>query len=157
MTAEDVSDYRLAPLLVARIVGVYLVALALSMFAATAVMAAADLPADLLVVLLVVGVLGLFGAGWWLRSRAYVVRFGPDGYRVRMVRGAGVTEADWAAVKDVVTASPRGIACLVLRLRDGRATTIPVEALAVDREQLVRDVRERLQRGHGLRKLGSDS
>ena len=42
---------------------------------------------------------------------------------------------------------------VVLRLRDGRTTTIPVEMLAVDREAFVRDVQDHLQRGHGLRKL----
>jgi hypothetical protein len=42
---------------------------------------------------------------------------------------------------------------VVLRLRDGRTTTIPVQMLAVDREAFVRDVQDHLQRGHGLRKL----
>jgi len=36
---------------------------------------------------------------------------------------------------------------VVLRLRDGRTTTIPVEALAADREAFARDVRLRLARG----------
>ncbi len=36
---------------------------------------------------------------------------------------------------------------VVLRLRDGRTTTIPVEMLAVDRESFVRDVQQHLQRG----------
>jgi hypothetical protein len=42
---------------------------------------------------------------------------------------------------------------VVLHLRDGRTTTIPVEALAADREEFVRDLQEHLQRGHGLRPL----
>lgn len=72
-----------------------------------------------------------------------------------MVRGAGATEASWPDVQDAVEAVPRGIACLLLRSRDGRTTTIPVEALATDRELFIHDVQEHLQRGHGLRRLGS--
>ena len=40
---------------------------------------------------------------------------------------------------------------VVLRLRDGRTTTIPVEMLAMDREAFARDLQEHLQRGQGLR------
>ena len=43
----------------------------------------------MLVVLL--GVVGCVALGWWLRSRAWVLRCTDDGYRVRLVRGAGVT------------------------------------------------------------------
>ena len=45
------------------------------------------------------------------------------------------------------------VACVELRLRDGRTTTIPVGVLAVDREEFVRELQARLQRGHGLRPL----
>ena len=153
MTQPEVFDYRLAPLVVARIVGSYLVGLALLVFVATVVVAAADWPADLLVVLLGVGVLGLLALGWWLRARAYVVRFEADGYRVGVVRGAGVREARWTEVTDAAATSVGGAPCLELRLRDGGSSVIPVAALAVDREKFVRDLRERLQRGHGLRPL----
>ena len=93
------------------------------------------------------------GLGWWLRSRAWVVRCTDDGYQVRLVRGAGVTEARWSSVEDAVTTHRHDVACLELRLRDGRTTTIPVGVLAVDREQFVRELQERLQRGHGLKRL----
>jgi hypothetical protein len=148
-----VSDYRLAPLVVARFVGMALVVLAVAMFAGTALVATFALPGDLLVGLLVLGVAGVFALAWWLRSRAYVVRFGAEGYRVRLVRGAGVTEASWQDVEDAATASPRGIPCVVLHLVDGRTTTIPVEALLADREEFVRDLQDHLQRGQGLRPL----
>ena len=92
-------------------------------------------------------------AGWWLRSRAWVLRCTDEGYRVRLVRGAGVTEARWSAVDDAVTSYRRDVACLELRLSDGRTTTIPVGVLDVDKEQLVREVQARLQQGHGLHPL----
>lgn len=146
-------DYRLAPTLVVRFVGAYLVLLAVVIFAATAAVYLTGLPPDLLVILLLVGVVGVFWLAWWLRARAYVVRCEADGYRVRLIRGAGTTRAGWKEVEDAVTASPRGIPCLVLRLKDGRTTTLPVQAIATDREQFVRELQSHLQRGQGLRPL----
>ena len=81
-----------------------------------------------------VGVAGCVGLGWWLRYRAWVLRCTDEGYAVRLVRGAGVTEARWTAVEDAVTTYRHDVACVVLRLRDGRTTTIPVGVLAVDKE-----------------------
>ena len=150
MAKFDVSDYRLAPLLVARIVGSYLVGVALVMFAATVMVAAADWPADLLVVVLGIGIVGLAAVAWWLRARAYVVRFEEEGYRVGLVRGAGVRRARWTEVRDAVAAGSGGTARVVLRLGDDRSTTVPVAALAIDRDQFVRELQRRLQCGHGL-------
>lgn len=150
---SDVVDHRLAPLVTARFVGLGLVLLAVVMFAGTALVAATGLPPDLLVVLLVLGVLGVFALGWWLRSRAYVVRLRPEGYRVGLVRGAGVREERWGSVEDAVATESRGTPVVVLRLRDGRTTTIPVAVLAVERDDFVRELQGYLQRGQGLRPL----
>ena len=90
---SDPSDYRLAPLLIARFVGLYLVVLAVVVFAGTAVVAAADLPTVSLVVLLVAGLVGLFVLAWWLRSRVTVVHLDATATGSSMVRGAGVKEA----------------------------------------------------------------
>ena len=76
-----------------------------------------------------------------------------EGYRVQWVRGVGAASARWKDVEDAVTTTVVEAPVVVLRLRDGRTTTIPVEMLAVDREAFVRDVQDHLQRGHGLRKL----
>ena len=149
----DLAVYRLAPLVTARFVGLGLVVLAVVMFAGTALVALTGLPPDLLVVLLVVGVAAVFAAGWWLRSRAYVAELRAEGYRIGLVRGAGVRAERWKAVEDAVVSTSRGIPVVVLRLRDGRTTTIPVGLLAVDSDQFVRDLQGFLQRGHGLRPL----
>jgi hypothetical protein len=148
-----VSDYRLAPLVVARFVGASLVGLAVLMFAGTALVAVLDLPPDLLVVLLGLGVTLVFTLGWWLRSRVAVVHLDATGYRVRFVRGAGATAAGWSEVTELATVTSRGIPCVVLHLADGGATTIPVEVLAGDREEFVRDLQAHLQQGQGLRPL----
>lgn len=148
------SDYRLAPAFAARFVGVLLVGLAVVLVLATVLVAVLSLPGVTLLVVVVVGVVGVITAAVLVSQRVAVVHLGADGYRVRLVRGAGVNAADWREVEEAVTAAPGGVPVIVLHLRDGRSTTIPVQALAADREEFARDLREHLQRGQRLRPLG---
>jgi hypothetical protein len=145
------TTYPLAATVVARFVGLGLVLVAVLMFTGTALVAGLDLPPDLLVVLLLVGLVGIGTLAWWLRSRAWVLRCDKEGYAVRLVRGAGVTRAAWRDVEDAVTTTRHDVPCVVLRLRDGGTTTIPVGVLAVDKEEFVRDLQTRLQLARGLR------
>ncbi|MDN5746155.1 MAG: hypothetical protein L0H31_13685, partial [Nocardioidaceae bacterium] len=135
---------RLAPPIMARFVGAYLIVLAVVLLATTALAVAADLSADLLVAVLGLGLLGLIGLAWWLRTRR-VVRLTDIGYEVSMMRAAGVTEARWSQVEDAIAAAPKGIECLVLRLRDGGSTTIPVQLVAGDKDAFAREVRAHLR------------
>ena len=145
---------RLAPPVVTRLVGAALVVLAVLLLAGTVVVVLTGASIGVLAALVLLGAAACVAGGWWLRSRAWVVRCTPEGYRVRLVRGAGVTEARWAEVEDAVTAFRHDVACVVLRLRDGRTTTIPVGVLDVDREQFVAELQQWLQHGHGLRRYG---
>jgi hypothetical protein len=149
----DVSQYRFAPAISARIVGGLLVVLAVLLAVATLVVAVTGLPVLVLAVAAVVGVAAVLVAGHQLTRRVAVVRLDDAGYRVRLVRGAGVAAAPWTEVQEAVTATPEGLPVVVLRLVDGRTTTLPVTLLDVDREQFVRDLRGHLQRGQGLRPL----
>jgi hypothetical protein len=153
VTPTEPTDYRLAPAFVAQLLGLALVGLAVVLFVGTAVVVLGGLPADLLVVVVLGCVAAATGFAWWLRQRAWVLRCTDHGYRVRLVRGAGVKEERWSQVEDAVTTYRRGVACLELRLRDGRTTTIPVGVLAVDKDDFVRELQSRLQRGRGLRPL----
>jgi len=146
------SDYRLAPAFGARLVGLLVVAAALLMFAATGVVAVLDLHTLVLVPVALVVLAGIFALGAVVRGTT-VVRFDDDGYRVRLIRGAGVKESSWRDVQEVATSEPRGVRCVVLRLADARTTTIPVDAVAADREAFVRDLRDHLLRGQGNRPL----
>jgi len=146
------SGYRLAPALAARLVGLLLVVLALTVLVATLLVAALDGSPALLLVVAVVAVVAVLALAVPLR-RVRVVQLDDDGYRVRMVRAAGVRAARWSEVQDAVAVSPRGVDCVVLRLRDGRTTTIPVAAVDAPPDELVRDLRARLRRGEGLRPL----
>ena len=151
MPASETTTYPLAPTVVARFVGLGLVTVAVLMFVGTALVATLDLPPDVLVVLLVLGVGGVVALAWWLRNRAWVLRCTAEGYAVRLVRGAGVTAAAWADVEDAVTTTRHDVPCVLLRLKDGRTTTIPVGVLAVDKEQFVRELQGRLQTARGLK------
>lgn len=148
------SDYRLSPQLAARLMGASLILWGLLVLVVTMVVVLFSLPAVIVSAAVVLCVLGIVGVGVALTRSAYVVRLGESGYHVRFVRGAGVKQARWLDVQDVVTTDVAGSPCVVLRLKDGRTSTIPVEVLAVDREEFVRDLQAHLDRGHGLRKVG---
>jgi hypothetical protein len=149
-----VSDYRLAPAVGVRFVGGLLVLVAVLMLLVTVVVGVLALPTGLLLLVAALAILTVVGGGYVVTKRIVVVRLGPDGYRVRLVRGAGVAAAGWKEVEEAVTTtSATGDAVVQLRLTDGRSTTIPVRALAADREEFVRDLLEHLRRGQGLRPL----
>ena len=147
------TRYGLANALVLRVLGAQAIALGVLLLGVFAVGALVDLPAVIPVVIALLGILTLTGTAWWLRSRASVVTLTAQGYAVRLLRGSGVRSASWPEVREVVTSSPRGVACVVLRLEAEEQTIIPVAALAADREDFVRDLQQRLQSGHGLKPL----
>ena len=142
MPATEPTVYRLAPTFVARLLGLALVGLALLLFVGTTVLALAGRSLELPVAVALLGLVAAIGYGWWLRHRAWVLRCTDDGYRVRLVRGAGVKRARWADVAEASTAEVRGVPCVVLSLRDGRTTTIPVAVLEGDRDEFVFRLRE---------------
>ena len=146
-----VSDYRFAPALTARLMGLTLVGLALVVLAGTVLALLLDLPSVVLLALVLVVLVVIALTGRRLRGREFAVRLTQEGYQVRHIRGAGVEAARWKDVEDAVTATAAGSPCVVLRLRNGTTTTIPVDALDVDREQFVRDVQSHLRGGEGLR------
>ncbi|WP_234412463.1 hypothetical protein [Nocardioides sediminis] len=147
------SDYRLAPAVTARLLGGVLVLIALMVFAATAAVAFLDLHTAVLLVPALLAIVVLVVATVVLGRRGWVVRLSDEGYRVQWVRGVGVPAARWKDVEDAVTTTSAGSPCVVLRLRNGGTTTIPVDLLAGDREAFVRDLQQHLQDGQGLRPL----
>lgn len=149
-----VSDYRLAPAVGVRFVGGLLVLVAVLVFATTVAVGLLELPGWLMLVAAGLGVLAVLVGGYVVTKRIAVVRLDPDGYRVRLVRGVGVPAARWKDVREAVTSTDGvGAPVVVLRLRDERTTTIPVQVLAADREDFVRDLLAHLRRGQGVRPL----
>lgn len=146
-------EYGLAPAVRARLLGASLAAVGLALLVATAVVALTDLPVAVLTGLVVLSALGIAVLGLLIGRRRYVVRLDDTGYQVRFVRGVGRAQARWTDVSDLTTAVVSGTECVVLRLRDGQSSTVPVNLIAGDREEFVDELQRRLDAGHGYRRL----
>jgi hypothetical protein len=140
-----VTEYRLAPAIVIRSAGAALVLLAVLVLAASVLTAVLGWAFWGVVVVALLVVAAVAGGAWWATRRAYVVRVDTLGYQVRLLRGAGVRRARWADVAEASTAEVGGEPCVVLALRDGRTTTIPVAVLAADRDEFVTRLRAHLR------------
>ena len=146
------SEYRIAPALSARIIGVCLIAVAVVVVVATVVALLLHWPPRVLLLVPALG-LALTALLAAVLRRRVVVNLMPQGYRVSLLRGSGVRAARWADVQDAVAATRLGEKCVVIRLRDGRSTTIPMSALQADPDAFARDLQVHLRQGSGLRPL----
>ena len=134
------SDYRLSPLLAARLLGASWWSSGLLVFLATAVVVLFSAPVLILTVTVVACVVGVFAAG--LVPHPQDVRRPPGRgglprpLRARGRRRPGPVGRRRGRRHHAVAGAP----CVVLRLRDGRSTTIPVDVLAGDRDEFVQQV-----------------
>lgn len=151
--AHESVQVAFAPALRLRLLGAGL--LAVGVLVAVAVVLTALLPGTRAAVggLLVLAFVAVLALGLLLGVRRWVVRLDEVGYRVRWLRSAQARSARWTDVLDLQTAQVSGTRCVVLRLRDGRTTTIPVDVLEGDAEALVEALSAHLDRGHGYRRL----
>ena len=149
MNATNQISYGLAPQLRARLMGIFLAGVGITLLVVTILVVALNLPGDILSAVILLVVVGIFALGFFLVRRWYVVQVDDIGYRVRFVRGAGATAARWAEVEDLSTVQVEGSKCLLIRLRDGRTTTIPVDLIEGDREEFVDELKRRLNGLHG--------
>src|SRR5690606_24093482 len=83
------SDYRLAPAVAARLMGLVLVAIAVMVFVATGLVIVFNLHSFVLVVPLVLALLVFVAAAVVHQRRGWVVRLTSEGYKVQWVRGVG--------------------------------------------------------------------
>ncbi len=150
----NTRDYALAPRLRARLMGAALALIGLALAGGVFLVALLRLPADLLTGLVVLAVVGVFALGYGLVRKWYVVRLDEVGYRVRFVRGVGCARGRWSDVEDLTALTVAGARCVVLRLRDGRTTTVPVDVIEGDPEAFVDVLSAHLDRGSGYRRLG---
>lgn len=147
------SDYRLSQPVVVRMMGALLVVLGVVVLLMTLGVGVLGVPTVVLSVGILLVALLLLAAALVLTRGVTLVRLDDAGYRVRFVRGAGVQQARWTDVEDVVATTVVGERCVVLRLRDGRTTTIPVRLLRASPEAFVKDLQGHLNRGHGYRRI----
>ena len=147
------SDFALAPALRARLLGTGLVALGAVVLVGVLVTWLADLPAAVVTGLVVLAVVGVVALGFLVGVRHWVLRLDDLGYRVRVLRTAQARSARWTDVLDLQASTVSGQRCVVLRLRDGRTTALPVDAIEGGPTQLTEALTARLDRGHGYRRL----
>ncbi len=147
------SHYGFARAFVLRLTGLALVALGLLLVLLVALVMLLSLPATVVTGGVAVALGAIVVLGLVATRRVDVVRFDTVGYRIRYIRGAGARQAAWREVEDVAAAVVAGQRCVVLRLRDGRTSTVPVDVLAADRDAFVRDLQQHLTTGHGYRPL----
>ena len=147
------SDYRLAAPILVRMMGVGSALAGLLVVAAVLGAVLFSWPTAVLTTVVVAAALGVAVLALVLTRLAPVVRLGEVGYEVHWVRGAGVKQGRWKDVEDVVATTLADARVVVLRRRDGRTTTIPVEILAGSADDFVRDLQQHLNRGHGYRPI----
>jgi hypothetical protein len=147
------TDYRFSTALLVRSLGTLLALVGLLLLAVGLLVGVLELPAALLTASVVLAVLVVVAGGLLATRVGSLVHLDEAGYRVRWLRGAGVKQARWREVEDVVTATIAGHDCVVLRLRDGRTTTIPVKVLDASPSAFIEDLSGRLDKGRGYRRL----
>jgi hypothetical protein len=147
------SDYRFSHALLVRSMGLLLALLGVLVLLVAVLVAVLDLPGSVLSVAVVLAVLAVVAAGLVLGRFRTLVRLDDTGYQVRWLRGAGVKQARWRDVEDVVTATVAGHDCVVLRLKDGRTTSVPVAVLEASPQAFIQDLAAHLDRGYGYRRL----
>jgi hypothetical protein len=146
------TAYRLSARTQLRLVGAVLVLSGLLVLLLVAGVVLLPVPGAILTVAVVLAVVAVLTTTLTVRS-VDVVRLEKSGYRVRLLRGAGVRQAGWKDVEDVVATTVAGERCVQVRLRDGRSTIIPVDLLAGRTDDFVRDLQQHLNTGHGYRPL----
>jgi len=146
-------DFALAPALRLRLLGSGLVAIGLVVALGVLVTWVTDLPTAFVSGLVVLGAIGAVALGLLVGVRHWVLRLDDTGYRVRVLRTAEARSARWTDVLDLQTGTVSGTSCLVLRLRDGRTTALPVDAIEGDPVALTEALTTHLDRGHGYRRL----
>lgn len=147
-TTTPDTTYRLAPALAVRLVGRSLVTLAVVVAVLTAVGVLTGAGWVVPGGAALLGLALVAAWAWYLSRPAWAVRLSTQGYAVRLLRGVGVTAASWTQVEEVVASSPAGTPCVVVRLRDGRSTRLPMPALAADADAFAHDVRRRVRDRH---------
>ena len=120
--------------------GASLALLGLLVLVMAVLVATTGLPTEVLSATVLVVLVLVLGVGFLLSRLAVLVRLDEMGYQVRYLRRAGVRQARWVDLEDVVTGFASEQPVVVLRLRDGRTTTIPVNLIQGSSEDFVKDI-----------------
>lgn len=146
------KTYALTPALRARLMAFGLVGIALVLLAVTVIVMAFNVNDVVVLVMVVLVPLTIAVLASLLSKRFYVLRVDEIGYQTRFVGGVGAKQARWVDVLDLGVVTIEDARCAQFRLRDGRMTTIPVDVLQTDPEELVREFQRRLTAATGKAK-----
>ena len=124
-------DFALAPACV-RLLGTGLVAIGVVVASVCWSAGSPGCPPTIVSGLVVLAGVGVVALGLLVGVRHWVLRLDETGYRVRVLRTAEARSARWTDVLDLQTGTVSGARCVVLRLRDGRTTALPVDAIEGD-------------------------
>ena len=149
---SSVTELSLAPALRLRMLGTGLAAIGITVALGVVVVWLLDLPAVIGTGLVALGVLGWAVLGLVVGVRRWVVRLDEHGYRVRVLRPQA-RSARWSDVLDLQALNVGRTRCVVLRLRDGRTTALPVDSIEGGPGRLTDVLTEQLDRTHGYRRL----
>jgi len=130
-----------------RFVGAFLVLMGLFVFVTAALVGFLHLNRDILSAVVILCVVAVVAVGFAASRIGVLVRLDDTGYQVNYLRRAGVKQARWADVEDVVSGFASEQPVVVVRLRDGRTTTVPVNLLAGSSDDFALDLRDHLNRG----------
>ncbi|GAB3988741.1 hypothetical protein GCM10028771_02120 [Nocardioides marmoraquaticus] len=144
----------LAPALRARVLGAGIVVVSVALLVLVLLAWLLSLPGAVVTVVVVLVFAALAALLGLLLPAHWVLRLDEDGYRIRGLRSAEARSARWSDVLDVKVATVDGVRCSMIRLRDGRTATLPVDVFAGDPEELVHVIAAQLDRTHGYKRLG---
>jgi len=121
-------ELALAPALRLRLLGTGLAAVGLCVLVGVGVAWVVGAPTAVATGLVVLGGAGVLTLGLLLGVRRWVIRLDDQGYRVRVLRPQA-RAARWSDVLDLQAINAGRARHVVLRLRDGRTTALPVDAV----------------------------
>ncbi len=150
---EGRVDFALAPALRFRLLGTGLSAIGTVVLLGAVLTWLTDLPSVAVSGVVVLALVGVVVLGLLLGVRHWVLRLDEHGYQVRALRSGQAKSARWADVLDLQATTVAGHRCVVLRLRDGRTTTLPVDVIEGGSSRLTETLTAHLDRGHGYRRL----
>ncbi|KHL12161.1 hypothetical protein CLV56_1750 [Mumia flava] len=153
-TTKSTSTYRLALVHAMRLFGVrMMIAAALAILAAVLLTIGGAAQVWGFVVAVVCGLTVVVSFVAVLRP-ARIITLTTSGYQVHRLRDAGVRSAAWTLVERVDDKpNEHGGTDLVIGLEQGRTTRVPMALLGPRALELQREIRARLDAGHGYRPL----
>lgn len=143
------KTYALTPAIRTRLMGYSLAGIAVFLLAATLLVSALHLSTAVMLVIVVLVPITIAVLASVFSKRFYVLRLDDIGYQTRFVGGVGAKQARWVEVLDLGVLTLEGSRCVQFRLRNGQRTTIAVDVLQTDPEELVREFQRRLQSANG--------